>query len=916
MSEHMGELLFGDLSEPSTETQTGIRKSVPLRTVEKPLAPKNNLKPTPNTAQSSPRATQATTTWISDRLRRIMDLESVEDPGQIGAIIQNAVGSDEIHPENNGLSNTKGQKEGSSAKEKVEDESNLLQRATKNTEITQAEDKFTGAIQESHGYTWKSDRLRRILGESDLLGVNLVKSSTEASVAVNSDTASTANGVTVARVNNGKVDSKYRGTKMNQTQDLGTRLADIKGAEVIKSFCYTCPWQCPTEVFVRDGKVVYTKGNPESPHNIGSRCAKGMASTYITQDPDRLRYPMLRTNPKGQPGEFKRITWDEAFTYIADKLKEIKSNYGAESVVYTCHHDPNTQFFRHLLGDLYGSPNNYTHTSGCEMDRRSACLTLFGHLFPMHDFGNSRYIMLWGMNMLGANQGLWESRALIEAKKKGARLVVVDPNFTETAQKADEWIPIKPGTDGAMALAMCYVITNEELFDTEFVSRYCEGFDGFAEHLQSCGYTPEWAADITGIPAETIARLAREFATSKPAMSAIFKGSGYYTNGADAGRACYILNAICGEVDKPGNLHLKDWAPLGLPVSIPDEAKATNDAQPLHVAMGYPLAPDLPNARLPEAVINGNPYPVKALFVQSSNPVMSDPDTDMMKEMFKHLELSVAIELFMSETAIECDIVLPETSFYEHAEIRQGMYIDPKVVLCQPAIEPLGESKPLYEIVKGIADKMGWAEHFPYEKWEDWAEPMMENVPMSVSELKEKGFWVGDRKYNRVPDGLPTPSGKIEIRSSAYSDAGFSPYPIYTERSVIPDSEYPLQLTHSKLSMHCNIVTQNNPLLMEICPENWVEINSQDAAKYGIVDDTYVLIESPKDKIKIKVKVTEGLVPGCVSIRHGHGFGHWAMGSTAKGKGAHSNNLMESHTNPITGANCYNECKVRIRAAV
>ena len=196
MSEHMGELLFGDLSEPSTETQTGIRKSVPLRTVEKPLSPKNNLKPTPNTAQSSPRATQAKTTWISDRLRRIMDLESVEDPGQIGAIIQNAVGSDEIHPENNGLSNTKGQKEGSSAKEKVEDESKLLQRATKNTEISQAEDKFTGAIQESHGHTWKSDRLRRILGESDLLGVNLVKSSTEASVAVNSDTASTANGTT------------------------------------------------------------------------------------------------------------------------------------------------------------------------------------------------------------------------------------------------------------------------------------------------------------------------------------------------------------------------------------------------------------------------------------------------------------------------------------------------------------------------------------------------------------------------------------------------------------------------------------------------------------------------------------------------------------------------------------------------
>jgi thiosulfate reductase / polysulfide reductase chain A len=700
-----------------------------------------------------------------------------------------------------------------------------------------------------------------------------------------------------------------------KSENLGARLADIKGAKVVKSFCYTCPWQCPTEVMVRDGKVVYHKGNPESPNNIGSRCAKGMASVYLTRDPDRLKYPMLRTNPKGQPGQFRRISWDEAFTFIADKLKLIAEKWGPEAVAYTCHHDPNTVFFRHLLGDLYGSPNNYTHTSGCEQDRRAACLTLFGHVFPMHDFANSRYVMLWGMNNLGANQGLWESRALIEAKKKGAKLVVVDPNFTETAQKANEWIPIRPGTDGAMALAMCSVIIEERLYDREFVSRYCEGFDGFGEHLIAKGYTPAWAEGITGIPAATITRLAREFATTKPAMSAIFKGSGYYTNGADAARACYILDAICGEVDKPGNLNLKDWAPLAAPVNIPESAKRKPQKPPLHIAMGYPLAPDLPNSRLPDAVIDGKPYPVKGLFVQSTNPVMSDPNRDRVQEMFRHLELGVAIELFMSETALECDIVLPETSFYEHAEIRNGMWLGPEVVLCQPVVAPLGEAKPLYDIVKGIAARMGWAEHFPYEKWEDWGHLMMKDIPMPLEELKDKGFWAGPVRYNRVPAGLATPSGKVEIRSQAYADAGFDPYPVYTERSVLPDAEFPLQLTHSKLSMHCNIVTQNNPFLMEICGENWMEINRVDALKYGIVDGEYAIVESPKDHIRIKAKVVEGLVPGCISVRHGHGFGHWAMGSVAKGKGAHSNNLMDTHTSPISGANCYNECKVRVRPA-
>ncbi len=698
------------------------------------------------------------------------------------------------------------------------------------------------------------------------------------------------------------------------TNELTIELARIKNAKAIRSFCYTCPWNCPTEVFVRDNKIVYHKGNPESPNDIGTRCSKGMASFHLTEDPDRLKYPMKRTGPKGS-GEFERISWDEAYTIIADKLTEIKEKHGPEAVVWTCHHDPNTVFARHLLGDLYGTPNCYTHTSGCEQDRRLACLTVFGHVFPMHDFAHSKYVILWGMNMLGANQGLFESRALLDAKKRGCKLVVVDPVFTETAQKADEWIPIQPGGDSAMALAMCKVIIDEKLYDADFVSKYCDGFDGFRDHLEQKGYTPEWAADICGIDAQTITRLAREFATTKPAISAQFKGAGYYTNGADAGRAIFILDALTGQVDGPGNIHLKDWAPLGAPVIIPDDAKTAPQKDPLHIAMGYPLAPDLPNSRLPEAVLDGDPYPVKAIFVQSTNPVMSDPDKNKMIEMFRGLEFGVAIELYMSETALECDLVLPETSFYEHAEIRQGLWLGPQVILCQPAVEPLGEAKPLYDIVKGIAEKMGWGEYFPYDTWEDWGEICMKDVPMSLDELKKTGFWAGEVRYGRVADGLPTPSGKIEIHSQAFKDQGLDPYPVYVERSVLPDDEYPLNVTHSKLSMHCNIVTQNNPYLMEIVGENWVEIQTTDALKYGITDGSTVVVESPKDNITIKAKVVEGLVPGTVCIRHGHGFGHWAMGSVAKGKGAHSNVLMDRHTSPISGANCYNECKVRVRPA-
>ncbi|MGB3717201.1 MAG: molybdopterin-dependent oxidoreductase [Candidatus Promineifilaceae bacterium] len=698
------------------------------------------------------------------------------------------------------------------------------------------------------------------------------------------------------------------------TKDLASEIARIKDAQVIRSFCYMCPWQCPTEVYVKNGDVVYIKGNQDAPNNYGARCAKGMASFHVVKDPDRLKYPMQRSGPKGS-GQFERISWDQAFTIIADNLTKIKEEYGPEAVVYLWHHDPNSVFAQVLLTQLYGTPNYYGHTAGCEQDRRLATLTLFGHPFPVLDFAPSRYVMLWGINLFEANEALWESKALVEAMEKGCKLVVVDPSFTQTAEKADEWIPIKPGTDGALALAMCRVIIDEGLYDADFVYQACSGFDGFRDHLRDKGYTPEWAESITGVSAETIVRLAREFATTKPAMAEVFKGPGYYTNGADASRAIYLLDAITGNVDNPGNIYLKDWAAIGPPVIIPEEAQTKPQKPPLHVAMGYPLAPDLPTGLLPEAVLEGKPYPVKAIFVQAINPVMSDPNTKQVQEMFRNLDFSVAIELYLSETALECDLVLPETSFYERAEVRQGLWLGPQAILCQPVVPPVGESKPLYDIVKGIAEKMGWGEHFKYEKWEDWAQVAIQGLPISLEELKEKGYWAGEVAYGRPAKGLPTPSGKVEIYSEAFASNGYEPYPVFTEHSVYPDDDYPLQLTHTKLSAHCNLLTQNNPYLMEIQGENWVEINPVDAEKYGLRDGAYVVLESPIASITIKAQIVEGIRPGAVAVRHGHGFGHWAMGSVAKGKGAHSNALIETHVSPISGGNAYNECKVRVHPA-
>lgn len=193
--------------------------------------------------------------------------------------------------------------------------------------------------------------------------------------------------------------------------ELTQSLAEIKGAKAIRSFCFVCPWTCPMEAYVRDGRIIYAKGNPHAP-DYWTRCGKGLASVRQVDDPDRLTYPMRRKGNRGE-GRFERISWDDAFQLMADKLAEVKTRYGPEAVAMIWHHDPNAVFAQHLLRDLYGTPNLYGHSAGCDQDRRFACLTLFGHFFPVLDLEHSKYIILWGINLLEAYEGLWMINALL-----------------------------------------------------------------------------------------------------------------------------------------------------------------------------------------------------------------------------------------------------------------------------------------------------------------------------------------------------------------------------------------------------------------------------------------------------------------------------------------------------------------------
>jgi thiosulfate reductase/polysulfide reductase chain A len=587
--------------------------------------------------------------------------------------------------------------------------------------------------------------------------------------------------------------------------ETGEHLGRLRDAERVFSVCYVCPYNCPTEVFTRGDEVVYVRGNPAATTQ-GSRCVKGEASAYLARDEARLKYPLRRT----RAGAYERISWDTALDIVADELTQIKQRSGAESVVYLWHVDPNGVFAQVFLRDCYGTPNYYGHTAACEQDRRLAALSVFGHPYPVHDYEHARYVMLLGINTLGANQNLYESRGLLSAVAQGAKLIVVDPAFTVTASKAQEWVPISPGTDGALLLAMAHTIVEERRYDETFCRQWTHGFDEFCRHVMEREYTPEWAERITSVPASTIRRLAREFAATRPAIMETFKGLGNYSNGLDASRVVYILDALTGNVDGPGNLILKDWAPLKPPVRVPKERRAVISRPPLHVALGYPLAPDLPTQLLPEVVRSGAPYPVKAIFFQCTNPLMSEPNTSRYREMLRSLEFSVAIETYMSETAAECSVVLPEASFYERAEVRQGMALSADAMLCMPAVRPFYESKPLYDIIRGIAERMGYGEFFQWGSWEEWAHRIIVDLPVSLDQLKATGFWQGPMRYRKFELGLPTPSGKIELFAESFARHGHNPLPEYRERKVLPDEDYPFQLINTKLETHCNSIIDTN----------------------------------------------------------------------------------------------------------
>ncbi len=707
------------------------------------------------------------------------------------------------------------------------------------------------------------------------------------------------------------------------------------------TFCGVCSANCAMKGYVKNGRLVhlegnpydFVSGNPYKPSEGGRICVKGYNAIRTLYDPDRLKYPLRRTNPnKGideDPG-FERISWDEALEETAKRLKESIARYGPESHL----HITRSNDFGNRLRRIIGTPNHICHQSTCFTTQQAAWagMVMGGATRPWtHDLENAKYILTMGFDGMGKAKNP-HLQGLSKALQRGAKLVSLDPYRSVTAARAHRWLPIRPGYDLAFALAMIHVIVNEKLYNKEFVEEYTVGFNELKAHVNSNGYNPRWAAnliDTPGITEDTIREIAREYAdpANQPAHLAHHKRDAAgpnYVNSTNLAQAQVTLDALVGSIDRPGGMTLPRnprMPSFDALFPIPEELEeklpgVRRERIDNYEERGPFVSPTTGNfATLAYGILNDKPYAVKTALVRGYSP-LSFPDHITMVEAFKKLDFIVNCEIYPSEMAWLSDIVLPEPIWLESTGIGPRSYhsLYPQVAVRNAVVPQLHEeARGFGGIIIALAQAMGYGEYF-----RDTSEGgsgnisggkfnnlRMQALGSSWSELVNSptGLWEPADPEARqfVPrEEFGTPSGKIEFYSTLLDENGYEPLPTWKPRRAEPDEEYPFYMIISRAPMHKMTQTQNNVLALTGYPENSAVMNKAAAKGMGIQDGDEVYVESRSSgwmdrerKIKLKAKLIEGIRPDTVMIFHG--FGRYSKHLTQGfGRGANEGDLIMS----------------------
>ncbi|SFM40251.1 molybdopterin-dependent oxidoreductase [Thermodesulforhabdus norvegica] len=694
-------------------------------------------------------------------------------------------------------------------------------------------------------------------------------------------------------------------------------------SKTVYSLCFMCTVRCPIKVEVENGQVKWIEGNPHVPGIEGSLCAKGAAAIALLNDTQRLQGPMVRTGPRGS-GQWKRVSWDEAFDLVAKKLGEIIEKYGGRSVVLGERTNLATHVSKTFLRCI-GSPNHFTHDALCKGSVNTACRSLFGYTDAQMgiDYKNVKHIVFYGRNFFESLE-VKPINFLMEALEKGARITYIDPRVTVTATKAHRYFMIRPGTDLALNYALIHVILKERLYDVKFVDKWVHGLGKLEEFVQP--YTPEWAERETGIPADRIVELAREVSKDKPSVVFHYGYRGAsHTNEIYLRRSILILNVLMGNIEAKGGLFFKKGPGEvgGKPARKLTEQEGLPRVEEVRFDKVGTESLPLPDPNhgvpqmLPYAILNEDPYPIKAFIVNRFEPLHSIPDRKLMERALEKLDLIVTVDVRWSDIAWYSDIVLPESTFLERTDcVQQANGLKPQMFLRRQAVPPRYDTRPYSIIVKEIATRLGHGRFFPYETMEDLVRWQLEGTGFTLEDFEEKGFvsYTDSQIFWDRENGLKlkTPSKKIEFVSSLLENAGFPSFPPY--EPVLPPPEGRYRLMVGRCAVHTHVSTQNNPYLNELVPENVLWINTREAERLGIKNGDLVEVSSPCGDGCVKAYVTDLIHPEAVFMLHG--FGHTArFAERSYGKGISDALLQENKSDMVGGSPALDETIVTVRRA-
>jgi len=689
------------------------------------------------------------------------------------------------------------------------------------------------------------------------------------------------------------------------------------------STCLLCPAGCGILGEIYEDRLVRITGHPNHPNNRGKICSRGVAGINSLYDPDRLLYPLKRAGRRGE-GRWSRISWDQALEEMSHRISRLRGYRKTEAFWVEMATPGSKELLALSFLEALGSPTVFTDSEFSNQNKTLGQVLTWGAESTVIDVAQSRYLLNFGANPFESHeQYIYLAQRIIGGRMANlAKLVTFDVRLSNTARKSHEWFPVKPGTDGIIALAMAHHIIQQGLQDKEFLTRWTNyPLPKLVEHLSP--YTPEQAEKVSGVKAADIRRIAAEFAKIKPAATLTGRGISAHRNGTLNERCIALLNAVVGNVDIPGGCCLPRTMDLGGP------------------SLKGPFAS---SARAFSALKEGKGK-VEFYFSFMGNPAYANPNTAEITQLLKDEQLIpflVVADTHLTETGAWADILLPMASYLEswNLESRPAMDLVPFVSIRRPMVSPLGKSRSIGDTFLELAKRMGGdiSKSLPYKGSEDFIRKAAARIPGlskagGIEFLKKEGVWFdpGERPVYRSFEkkGFPTPSGKLEIFSQRLQDRGLPALPVYLPiqaHQALKEDELILTVYRP------NVLTMrlaNSKWLSEILSTNPLWINPQTARGMGLHEGARVKISSAVGSLIVRVRLTQAIHPRVVTLAEGLGHGGFGGIARAKkvkssdpdtkllwwdeeGNGVNPNGVIRADFDPVAGGLAWNDTKITL----